>query len=227
MHTPENLESVESTEPVESEPTAVEQSPLAEPTATTEGDPADQEVVAPEPDADSPIVEALSRIEARLEESQRLLDRQSEIAAKLHAENQLLRAGELRKAQTGVVLSVLRVFDDVNQMAATAKTDAAREDLSLVADSLRDALARNGIDPVLVEEGMSFDGRRHKIVTIEQSPDPDADRTVARVLRPGFAWSDGDLVRVSDVAVYKYTAPAEPPAAADAAEPQSAASNDR
>ena len=214
---------------------AAEPEPVADPEAAPEPEAATEPESAPEPEAatesdpageadeDPVIVAALSRIEAQLGESQRLLDRQVEIATKLHAENQVLRAGELRKAQTAIVLSVLRVFDDVNQMAATATEEAARKDLSLVAESLADALALNGVEAVFIEPGVPFDGRSHKIATIEPTDDPDADRTVARVVRPGFAWADGDAVRVSDVAVCKYTPPSEPePEPAAPAEPEPA-----
>jgi molecular chaperone GrpE (heat shock protein) len=167
--------------------------------------------VAPDPEPEpAAIAEALARIEDKLAESQRLIDRQAEIAAKLHAENQVLRGGELRQAQGALVLSVLRVFDDVSQMAATAEDPAGRHDLGIVAEALADALARNGVDALAADVGEPFEARKHKIAAIETTTDPGADRTVARVVRPGFAWSDGEAVRVSDVAVFKYTAPSEP-----------------
>jgi molecular chaperone GrpE (heat shock protein) len=169
-------------------------------------------VGVPDPDA---IVEALGRIEDKLAESQRLIDRQAEIAAKLHAENQLLRGGELRKAQGALVLSVLRVFDDVSQMAATTEDPVGRNDLGIVADALADALARNGVDALTVDVGEPFEARKHKIAAIEPTLDPAADRIVAGVVRMGFAWSDGEPLRVSDVAVFKYTAEPEPAAEAD------------
>src|SRR4051812_2744719 len=129
MSTPESVEPAQPVAP-EAEP---EQEPgdeldvpaVANGQLESQPEPSLQPVAATEPDED-PVVAALSRIEAQLAESQRLLDRQVAIATKLHAENQILRAGELRKAQTATVLSVLRVFDDVNQMAATATEEAAR-----------------------------------------------------------------------------------------------------
>lgn len=166
-------------------------------------------VAQPEPDTESLVIEALGRIEGKLSESQRLIDRQAEIAAKLHAENQTLRGGELRTAQAALVLSVLRVYDDVNQMALTTEDPSASKDLGIVADALEEAMARNGIDPSTVSLGEPFEARAHKIAAIEATADPDADRTVARVVRSGFVWSDGSVVRVSDVAVFKYTPPPE------------------
>lgn len=187
--------------PVAEEPVAEEPVVLEEPALAAEPTP------EPEP---SEVMAALGRIEERLAESQRLIDRQAEIAAKLHAENQVLRTGELRKAQEALVLSVLRVFDDVSRMAATTEDPAGRADLGIVADAIADALARNGVEALVVEPGEPFEARRHKIASIEPTADAAADRTVAHVVRPGFGWSDGDPVRVSDVAVFKYTAPVAP-----------------
>lgn len=203
------------------EPSAADEALAAvEPPAPVEP-PSEAEPVAPlepsvpaEPEAADIVLEALARIEDRLSESQRLIDRQADIAARLHAENQVLRGGELRRAQSALVLSVLRVYDDVSQMAATTEEPAGRNDLAIVADALKDALARNGIDAVAVQAGEPFEARRHKVATVVATADPAADRTVASVVRPGFVWSDGDAVRVSDVAVFKFVAPSEQEVAA-------------
>lgn len=193
-------------------------SPEAEPEAAPESQ--------PEPDSQAAtteeLVEALARIEDTLAESQRLIDRQTEVAARLHAENQTLRAGELRTAQAGLVSSVLRVYDDVSRMAATSEDPAAERDLGMVAEALVDALERNGIDRMPVAAGDRFEPGRHKVAEVEATDDADVDRTVARVVRDGFAWSDGTVVRVSDVVVHRCQAPAAEPASADAASDQPA-----
>jgi molecular chaperone GrpE (heat shock protein) len=214
MSTPEHAEPA--TEPsADFPPTTVMEA--VEPPVSAEPEPAAAEhgatIDAPEP---SGIVEALGRIEDRLAESQRLIDRQAEIAAKLHAENQVLRGGELRKAQGALVLSVLRVFDDVSRMAATTQDPAGRNDLAIVADALADALARNGVDALAVDVGEPYEPRKHKIAAIEPTLDAAADRTVASVVRTGFAWSDGEPLRVTDVAVFKYMAPPEAQTEAEA-----------
>jgi molecular chaperone GrpE (heat shock protein) len=175
--------------------------PAAEETPTL--DVAEPPVTPPE--APDPVVEALARIEDRLAESRRLIERQAEIAANLHAENQRLRAGELRQAQSALIVSVLRVFDDIGQMALTAKLPESREDLGMAAEALADALARNGIERANVEIGAAFDARAHKIAAIEETTDAAADRTVARVVRLGFAWADGTVIRIPDVAVLRHT----------------------
>jgi molecular chaperone GrpE (heat shock protein) len=157
---------------------------------------------------DDEISAALARIEERLAESQRLIDRQADIAAKLHAENQALRGGELRTAQAPLVTSVIRVHDDVLQMAGTT-AEPERRDLDLVADALADALARVGVDPVPAAAGEPFDAARHRVVEVRETADPAADRTVVAVVRTGFAWNDGTTVRLADVVVHKHAPPAD------------------
>lgn len=158
----------------------------------------------PEPEPLAPVLEAIAELRAQSAESQRLLERQIEIASRLHAENQTLRAGELRQAQQGLVASVLRVFDDLRHMAATAADPTGQRDLALAADALSDALERNGVGVSPIEVGEVFDPKRHKIASVRSTADADANRTVSEVTRPGFAWSDGTVVRVAEVVVFKH-----------------------
>lgn len=159
-------------------------------------------------DALADVRETLQRIQDTMAESYRLIDRQTEVSATLHAENQTLRAGELRKAQTSLVLSVVRVYDDVSRMAATTAEPAAARDLALVAETLTDALERNGVDLIVVEPGEPFTTARHKLGAVEPVDDETAHRTVVRVTRPGFVWVDGEVVRPAEVVVGKHTPPA-------------------
>ncbi len=153
---------------------------------------------------DDEVLAALARIETRLAENERLIGRQADIATKLHAENQTLRGGELRTAQAALVTSVIRVHDDVLQMAAVETEPERRRDLELVADMLADALARTGVDAATAAVGEPFDGTRHRIAEVRETSDPAADRTVAAVLRTGFAWTDGTTVRASEVVVHRH-----------------------
>jgi molecular chaperone GrpE (heat shock protein) len=117
--------------------------PEAADVAETTGAVAEAPVDEPEPDPEpEPHLELLARLEDRLAESQRLLGRQTEIAASLHEENQRLKVGELRRALAPLVRDVLRVQDDVTAMLDThADADAgAARDLDLVRGALLDAL---------------------------------------------------------------------------------------
>lgn len=144
-----------------------------------------------------------SSLIARLEESQRLLDRQSDLVDRLHAENQGLRAGELRSAQLPLVRDLLRLYDDVGRMRGAAGEDG--DDLRLVQDSLVDTLARNGIEMFGPEQGEPFDSRLHSAAGVEKTEDESLDRTVAEVMRQGCRWDSGDVIRVVEVRAYRHT----------------------
>jgi len=149
------------------------------------------------------VLAGLDRIESGLGEYDRLLTRQTEVTSRLHSENQDLKKGELRQAQSSLVIGVIRVIDDIARMAETAE-EATRSDLSLIGESLADALAGHGVERVHVDVGGAFEGKIHKIAQVQPTADEGLNRTVAAVTRPGFAWADGTVIRVADVVVYKF-----------------------
>ncbi|MDX6720567.1 MAG: molecular chaperone GrpE [Solirubrobacteraceae bacterium] len=199
-----------------------EQQPAAE--TATEPAAAPEEQATAEPERD-PVLIALERLDERLEESQRLLARQSEIATSLHAENQRLKGGELVRAQLPLVRDIIRVQDDLGRVLEAAGESTAAADLEMARDSILDALARNGIEPSHVAADDPLDPRRHKVVGIVAADDPAADRTIAAVVKVGFSWDDGTLIRATDVRVYKHMPP-PPPAASTDPEPSAAADDD-
>jgi molecular chaperone GrpE len=144
----------------------------------------------------------LASIEERLGESQRLLARQSDLADKLHAENQRLRAGELRAATLPLVRDLLRLHDDIGKLTAGQEET---QDLDLVRVSLVDALARNGIGTFQPEPGEQFDPKQHSVAGVIKTEDASRDRAIAEIVRVGVQWEDGQTIRVADVRVYKYT----------------------
>lgn len=186
-----------------------EPAPVAHEPAAEDAIPATEELAVPWTELQA-AVQALS---AQVRESDRLLARQTEIAASLHAENLRLRDGELRRAQSALVLSVVSVIDDVRSILQTVTDDAHRSDLDMIADSLVDSLDRNGVVVSPVEVGESFDSARHRVGTVVPTADPELDRTVAGVARSGFSWADGGAIRPTAVVVHKHTpAPAADPA---------------
>lgn len=168
---------------------------------------AEAEAEAQAPDR---LAEALERLDDRLEESQRLLARQSEIATALHAENQRLKEGELLRAQLPLVRDMIRVQDLLGQMLDAAVESTAAADLELARDSILDALARNGIESAPIVAGDAFDARVQRIVGVVAVGDPAADRTVAEVVKAGFTWDQATTIRAAEVRVYKYAPVSQP-----------------
>lgn len=144
----------------------------------------------------------LQSLDSRLADSQRLLARQADLTERLHAENQSLRAGELRSAQAPLVRDLLRLYDDLCRLR-----DAAGEaggDLRMVQESMLDTLARNGVESFTPEQGEAFDASLHSAAGVESTDDPDRDRTVAEVLKLGFRWEAGEVIRVAEVRAYRH-----------------------
>lgn len=171
----------------------------------------------PPPEHDAPVEDAagsdielaatLATLDGRLAESQRLLGRQSDLVERLHAENQVLRTGELRSAQAPLVRDLLRLHDDVGRMReALGEQDG---DLLLVAQSLLEILERNGVEQFAPERGEPFDAQLHAAVGSEPTDDEALDRTVSEVLRQGFRWGSGELIRVAEVRAYRFRDAAE------------------
>jgi molecular chaperone GrpE len=160
---------------------------------------------APEQPAAESTESVLDRLDTRLAEAQRLLSRQAELTERLHAENQGLRAGELRSAQMPLVRDLIRLSDDLERMRSVAVESAS--DLAVIHESLLDILARNGIEVFSPPPGERFDPRVHSVSGTEATDDERLDKTVAEVVRNGFRWGSGEVVRVAEIRAYRATEP--------------------
>jgi molecular chaperone GrpE (heat shock protein) len=163
-----------------------------------------------EPRAWESLATSLADLVTRLEESQRLLGRQVDHVDHLHAENQRLRAGELRTAISPLIRDLLRLHDDVGRLVE-ASTDESKRDLNVVQVSLLDVLVRAGIMSFEPDLDAQFDPKLHNAAGIVATGDAASERRIADVVRTGFHWEDGQILRVADVTVFKYTAPTDEP----------------
>lgn len=153
-------------------------------------------------EADGGLEAAVERLDARLEESQRLHARQSDLVDRLHTENQGLRAGELRNAQLPLIRDLFRLHDDIGRMRdAVGYSDG---DLLIVQENLIDILARSGVEPFAPDPGEPFDSRLHSAVGVEPTSDVSLDKAVVEIVRQGFRWESGDVIRVAEVRAYRY-----------------------
>lgn len=163
----------------------------------------------PERDADEEfrdnVEAALGQLNSKLAESQRLLDRQTELTQRLHAENQSLRAGELRDAQLPFVRDLIRLCDDLERMLAVASESAA--DLTMVQESLVDLLARNGVQRFGPEQGEPFDPQLHTAAGTDPTDREELDKAIAEVVRSGYRWESGEVIRAAEVRAYRFSGP--------------------
>lgn len=185
----------------------------AEPPEPTTGaangslDAADEEVqaAAAEPDQAAAFAELEERLlaaEQRADELVAAAKRQAELADRLHAENQVLRGGEIREALAPVIRHIARIADDVARIREGRADD---EDLAFLDRRLTEALEDAGVTAVRPEPGEPFDARQHQGVGTTPTEDPSADRCVAEVRRPGLTRDDGRQVRPAEVVVFRFT----------------------
>jgi molecular chaperone GrpE (heat shock protein) len=169
---------------------------------TDAADPVDEPPADEKAPAYSVIADRLEAIEARLDETARLGNRNADLVDRLHAENRLLRQGELEQATLPLFRDLMRLVDDLERMIASA--DASARDLVLIRDTLLAILRRNGADRFEPASGEPFDSSRHQAARVVQSSEIDKDRTIARTLRAGFLRDDLSVIRVAEVEVFRH-----------------------
>jgi molecular chaperone GrpE (heat shock protein) len=80
-------------------------------------------------------------------------------------------------------------------------------DLGVIQGALVDTLARNGVIAFEPDQGVEFEPRVHSAAAIEATTEEQLNRTVAAVVKQGFKWDSGEVIRVAEVSVYRFTAP--------------------
>jgi molecular chaperone GrpE (heat shock protein) len=92
---------------------------------------------------------------------------------------------------------------------ASPETEGARKSLEVVAQMLRDLLARHDVESY-ESEGPEFDPKSQQCTRTVPTEDRELDKRVAESIVPGFR-SEGMLVRRELVAVYRHVPPGEAP----------------
>lgn len=182
------------------EPEAVASEPAADERAG--GQAVDEPATGPDPiDA---VLLAVERLSVRVEEMSRLSQRHVEHIDRLHAENQQLRAGELRQAISPLLRALVRHHDNLAKLAEAAGDDGPEADsLRIVRSGLLNVLSMAGVEAYEVAPRERFDPTRHQGVSRAETDDPDLDGTVAQMRRCGFVAEDGRVIRPAEVDVYR------------------------
>lgn len=155
------------------------------------------------------LADHVAELATALDESNRLALDRERVVDRLHEENQRLRAGETQQALTPVLRDLVRLFDDLHRSATdyanlTETTPAAAaRDLACFRDVVADILYRYGIERYDIEPGSPFDTRVHRAISVVVTDDQTRDRTIARVIRPGFQ-GETRVLRLLEAEVYRF-----------------------
>ncbi|MDQ1247114.1 MAG: hypothetical protein QG597_1484 [Actinomycetota bacterium] len=143
-------------------------------------------------------------IETSVAEVARLRRHDADIADRMHAEIIKLRAGELTTAMAPLLNQLLRLHDQMEQLAAGNKTS----DAGMLQAQLGQVLDTSaGLSPYRPGEGDPFAPTRHLGVERVFTEDAELDGRIANTVKAGFVRTDGSIMRVADVRVYRYKAP--------------------
>lgn len=71
--------------------------------------------------------------------------------------------------------------------------------LGMAIDQFQKTLESNGVRDIKIEKGQKFDAERHEATEIVKGGQPG---TIAEVLRKGYEWRDGLILRPAQVKVY-------------------------
>ncbi|MFC8569866.1 nucleotide exchange factor GrpE [Streptomyces sp. NPDC057245] len=148
-----------------------------------------------------------SEFTAALARQQQLAERREEIVTRLHDEVERLRRGEMETALDLVRHSLIRLHDQILRQAEHVTdplgVDELRALLTALADEAADTVARTGVEKYVPGPGEAFDLALQRPVGRAAAEGPEADRTVARVVAPGFVQGER-VVRKADVVVSRW-----------------------
>jgi molecular chaperone GrpE (heat shock protein) len=143
-----------------------------------------------------------------------------ELIAKMHARIEKLQSGETKKLLKPISTQLIALYSDLEDTASELRPDTSIDQVaglltnfSLTVESILDNL---GLLPLQTAAGDAFEPRLHHAIKRVDTSDPASDRTIAVVLRQGFAEPGEPKPLVpSRVSVYRYdgSAPTETPTA--------------
>lgn len=145
----------------------------------------------------------LDRLERTLAQAVALQEHQATLIRTLHAENQVLRQGELTQALKPFILDIARLHDDVAAVISRGGDELKKA--AIIPEFILDVLEHQGVSQVAPTVGDAFDGKLHQGTEVVPISDPKLDGLIARLQRPGFIRDGGHLVRPARVAVYRYS----------------------
>ncbi|MFF7458489.1 nucleotide exchange factor GrpE [Kitasatospora sp. NPDC008115] len=144
---------------------------------------------------------------AVLARERELAERREAVIARLHAEVEQLRRGEVERALDLVRHPLIRLHDQILRQAAMLESPLTVEEsgalLRAFADETADALAGTGVERYPARVGEPYDPARHRPVGRDAARRPEEDRTVSGVVAAGFATGDR-VVRKAEVRVARW-----------------------
>lgn len=158
---------------------------------------------------DGPLAENIQRLNDAVEKLIKLREKDQQIAERLHKENEELRLGEVREVQRPLLSDIARLVDLVAREVGSSAEERSR--LDFLKEGLTEVLASAGVEELPAEPGDSFERGLHKAVERVPTTDEAQSGRISDVRRIGFGWTDGTVLRPTDVAVFIFESDEQQP----------------
>ena len=126
----------------------------------------------------------------------------------LYQELQQYKADFLYQFEKGFLIDLLSFYDSLMWYQNMLEMEGAesKENFSYLVEELYELLRRRDVLPTPASE--ILDRKRHRVIQIEETDDPQKDKLVASVIRRGFLRGER-VLREEEVALYRYKAQQE------------------
>jgi molecular chaperone GrpE (heat shock protein) len=159
-----------------------------------------------DPDGIDAVLAEVRELRGAFDAKIRYDEGQEQVIAAMGAELDQHRQGVFQMQLRPVLLDLVAMHDDISQMlSASDCTPETAKWLGLIRDDILQMLARNGAEQVVSTDD-TVDRSLHKVVKVVPTADPQADRRIAKRLRPGFVWNER-VLRPEWVIAYRYEQP--------------------
>lgn len=162
-------------------------------------------VLEPEGDPLSKLLLTLTELKEAFDSKIRYDEVKERQISVLHKELESHRQGLYQQILRPVLMDLIAIHDEADNHHAGE--DSAVGGSCPLPEMIEVVLERYGVTK-FVCEGQDLDRSRQKVISVEQTDEPDLNRSLARRLRPGFE-ADGKVVRPEWVVAYRYDAGSE------------------
>lgn len=122
----------------------------------------------------------------------------------LYQELQQYKSDFLFQFEKSFLIDLLSFYDSLvwYQNMLESDSDNSKESFSYLIEEFYELLRRRDVTPMPASE--TLDRKKHRVIQVENTDDPEQDKGVASVVRRGFVRGDR-ILREEEISLYRYT----------------------
>ena len=122
----------------------------------------------------------------------------------LYQELQQYKSDFLFQFEKSFLIDLLSFYDSLvwYQNMLESDSENSKESFSYLIEEFYELLRRRDVTPMPASE--TLDRKKHRVIQVEKTDDPEQDKGVASVVRRGFMRGDR-ILREEEISLYRYT----------------------